>query len=49
MAGTDTKRLTFGAASTGGMLQTKINEMFHGLPNIFGIADDILIADFDEL
>ena len=31
------------------MLQRKIDELFQGLPNVFGIADDILIAEFDDL
>ena len=29
------------------MLQ-KIDELFSGMPNVFGIADDILIAGFDK-
>ena len=31
------------------MFQKKINELFHGLPNAFGIADNILIAGLDDL
>ena len=31
------------------MLQRKIDKLFQGLPNVFGIADDILIAGFDDL
>ena len=31
------------------MFKRKIGKLFHGLPNVFGIADDILIADFDVL
>ena len=31
------------------MLYKKINELFQGLPNMFGIADDILIARFDDM
>ena len=30
------------------MFQKKIDELFIGMPNLFGIADDILIAGFDE-
>ena len=39
------KRLPFGVAS---FTQRKIGELFHGLHNVFGIADDILIAGFDD-
>ena len=31
------------------MFQRKIDELFLGLPNVFGIADDILIEGFDEM
>ena len=41
------KRLPFGAASTGKMFQYKINEIFKNLPNVFAIADDILLLDYD--
>ena len=30
------------------MFQKKIDELFSFMLNVFGIADDILIADFDE-
>ena len=30
------------------MLQEKIAKLFSGMPNAFGIADDILMVDFDE-
>ena len=30
------------------MFQKKIDEIFSGMPNVFGITDIILIADFDE-
>ena len=30
------------------MFQKKINELFSGMPNVFDIADDILIAGFNE-
>ena len=30
------------------MFQRKINKLFQGLPNVLGIADDILIAEFDN-
>ena len=31
------------------MFQKNVDEFFHGIANIFGIIDDILIAGFDEL
>ena len=31
------------------MFQRKIDELFQGLPTVFGIADNILIAGFDDL
>ena len=30
------------------MLQKKIDESFSGMPNVFGITDDIVIAGFNE-
>ena len=30
------------------MFQRKIDEIFKDLPNVFGIADDILIAGYDS-
>ena len=41
-------KIPFRVTLVSDMLQRKIDEMFHGLPNIFGIADDILIAGFDD-
>ena len=38
------KRLPFGAAPTGDMLQRKIDKIFKDLPNVFGINDDILVV-----
>ena len=29
------------------MFQAKINKILKGLPNVFGIADDILIVGYD--
>ena len=40
-------RLLFGAALTDDMFQKKIKGLFNDIPNVFGIADDILIAGFD--
>ena len=31
------------------MFQENIDELCSGMPNVFSIADDILIAGFDEL
>ena len=41
-------RLSFGAGPVGDMFQKKIDELFSGMSNVFGIADDILIIGFDE-
>ena len=35
------------AAPTGDMLQKKTDELLTGMPNVFSMADDILIAGFD--
>ena len=37
------KCLPFRAVPVGNMFQHKINEIFNDMPNIFGIADDILV------
>ena len=42
------KHLPFGAAPVGNMFQCKIDEIFNDMPNIFGIADDILVIGYDE-
>ena len=39
-------RLPIGAALAGSMFQKKIDKLFSDIPNVFGIADDILIAGF---
>ena len=41
------KRLPFGAATTEDIIQRKIDEIFKDLPNVFGIADDILVEGYD--
>ena len=41
------KRMLFGAAPTGNMFQWKI-KIFKHLPNVFGIADDILVVGYDS-
>ena len=40
-------RLLFRMAVLGDIFQQIINEMFKGLPNVFGIADDTLIVGYD--
>ena len=42
------KHLLFGAAAVGDMFQHKINEIFNDMPNVFGIADDILVIGYDK-
>ena len=41
-------RWSFGVASVGGMFQKKINKLFSGMPNVFSVADDILIAGINK-
>ena len=41
-------KLLFRAASAGDIFYKKIDELFSSIPNIFGIADDILIPGFDK-
>ena len=41
------QRLPFGAAPTEDMFQRKIEEIFKDLPNVFGIAEDILAVGYD--
>ena len=49
------KCLLFGAVPVGNMFQCKIDKIFNDMPNVFGIADNILVigdekdgADHDE-
>ena len=42
------KWLPFGAALVGDMFQCKIDEIFNDMPNVFGIADDILVTGYDK-
>ena len=42
------KWLPFGAVPAGNMFQCKIDKIFNDMPNIFGIADDILVIDYDN-
>ena len=41
------KHLSFGAAPVGDMFQHKI-DIFNDMPNVFGIADDILVIGYDK-
>ena len=41
------KRLPFGPAPTGIIFQYKTDKIFKNLPNVFGIADDILVVVYD--
>ena len=42
------KRLLFGAVPAGNMFQCKIDEILKDLPDVFGIADDILVVGYDS-
>ena len=42
------KCLPFGAAPVGNMFQCKIDKIFNDMPNVFGIADDILVIGYDK-
>ena len=42
------KQLPFGAALAGDMFQCKIDEIFNDMPNVFGIAGDILVIGYDK-
>ena len=42
------KHLPFEAVPAADMFQCKIEEMFNDMPNVFGIADDILVIGYDK-
>ena len=42
------KCLLFGTAPAGNMFQRKIDEIFNDIPNVFGIANDILVIGYDK-
>ena len=42
------KQLPFGGAPVGDMFQCKIDEIFSDMPNVFGIADEILVIGYNE-
>ena len=41
--------MPFWVVPDGDMFQKKIDELFTGIVNVFGIADNILIAEFNDL
>ena len=42
------KQLPFGIAPAGDMFQQKIDEIFNDMPNVFGIADNILVIGYEK-
>ena len=42
------KWLPFRAVPAGDMFQCKIDEIFNNMPNVFGIADDILVIGYNK-
>ena len=42
------KWLPFGAVPAGDMFQCKMDKIFNDMPNVFGIADDILVIGYDK-
>ena len=42
------KCLPFGAVPVGDMFQHKIYKIFNDMPNVFGIADDILVIGYEK-
>ena len=42
------KHLPFRAAPAGNRFQCKIDEILNDMPNVFGIADDILVIGYDK-
>ena len=42
------KHLPFGLVPAGDMFQYKIDEIFNDIPNVFGIADNILVIGYDK-
>ena len=43
------KHLPFGAVPAVNMFQRKSDEIFNDIPNLFGIADNILVIGYDKL
>ena len=48
LASTDTSVYHFGAAPEGDTFQHKIDKFFNDMPNVFGIADDMLVIGYDK-
>ena len=42
------KHLLFGAVPAGDMFQCKFDKIFNDMPNVFGIADNILVIGYDK-
>ena len=42
------KHLPFGAVPAGDMFQHKIDKIFNDMPNVFGIADNILVIGYNK-
>ena len=42
------KHLPYGAVPAGNMFQHKIDDIFNDMPNVFGIADGILVIGYEE-
>ena len=42
------KHLPFRAAPAGDMFQGKFDDIFNDMPNVFGIAGDILVIGYDK-
>ena len=42
------KHLSLGAVLAGNIFQCKIDEIFNDMPDVFGIADDILVMGYDK-
>ena len=42
------KHLPFGAVPVGDMFQRNIDKIFNDIPNVFGIADNILVIGYDK-
>ena len=43
------KHLLFGAVPAGNMFKHKIDKIFNDMPNVFGIADNILVIGYDKV
>ena len=41
--------MPFCVVLAGDLPQRKVERLFHGLPNMFGIVDDIFISGFNDM